>query len=390
LISDSPYNQAVSSDAFTLFHHIINQRLKHGRLTVADSTALTREARADLLALAHQHDFAAAILLFDTPLDLCIERDQGRRHPVGPAVIRRQWEQLAHARAAIPHERFQHIYYLSPEDADAAAIKVTPLNVEHQEERGPFDIIGDVHGCWEELQELLAMLGWERDGRGYRHPAGRKAIFVGDLADRGPNSVAVLRCVSAMVRAGQAMMVVGNHDHKLLRALRGNPVEIAKGLETTMGELDALPPDERESLIVDIRRLVETAPVYLILNGGRLVVAHAGIEEQMIGRLSRRIWRFCCFGAPTGEVTPEGLPVRRDWAAEYHGRPLVVYGHTPAPELRFFHNTIDIDQGCVHGGALAALRYPEMTVVQVPAHRLYTYRAHFTPERWQVAQARQS
>jgi predicted kinase/diadenosine tetraphosphatase ApaH/serine/threonine PP2A family protein phosphatase len=387
LISDSPQNQAVSADAFALFYTIIDLRLKYGRLTVADSTALTRESRAELLALAHRHDFAAIMLLFDTPLDLCIERDRQRQHPVGPAVIRRQWERLADARAAIHHEPFEAIYYLSPEDVDAVTIKVVPLNVEHQEETGPFDIIGDVHGCWAELQELLTKLGWERDGDGFRHPAGRKAIFVGDLTDRGPNSVAVLRCVIAMVRAGQAMMVVGNHDQKLLRALKGHAVEIAKGLETTMGELDALPPGERESLVADIRRLIENAPAYLILNHGRLVVAHAGIEERMIGRLSRRIWRFCCFGALTGEITPEGLPVRRNWAADYHGRALVVYGHTPTPEPRFYHNTINIDQGCVFGGALTALRYPEMELVHVEAHRLYYYRPRFTPEKWLAGEA---
>jgi len=388
LISDNPHNQAVSADAFALFHEIIDRRLKYGRLTVADSTALTREARADLLALADRHDFVPVILLFDTPLDLCIERDRGRPHPVGPVVIRRQWEQLALARASIHHERFQNIFYLSPDEADAVTIRVTPLNVEHPEETGPFDIIGDVHGCWPELQELLLKLGWERSGDGFRHPQARKAIFVGDLVDRGPNNLAVIRCAMAMVRAGAAMMVIGNHDHKLLRALKGLPVEITRGLEITMDELNALPPSERESLVADIRRLLESAPAYLLLNHGRLVVTHAGIEEHMIGRLSRRIWRFCCFGAPTGELTPEGLPVRRDWAADYHGHPLVVYGHNPVPEPRFRHNTIDIDQGCVHGGALTALRYPEMELVQVHPHQLYSYRPQFTPEHWHTEATR--
>lgn len=244
-------------------------------------------------------------------------------------------------------------------------------------ERGPFDIIGDVHGCFLELLDLLARLGYVRAGGGMSHPEGRRVVFIGDLTDRGPHSVSTVMLVDAMVRAGDALYVPGNHCRKLYRYLAGRDVSVEHGLETTVRELDALPGRERRAVSRTFRRLYEEAPPYMILDDGRLVAVHAGIREDMIGRLSKSIERFCLYGDVTGERTPEGFPVRRDWARDYRGEALVVYGHTPVRDAVFRYNTINIDQGCVFGGRLTALRYPEMEIVQVPARAAYDPRVVF-------------
>lgn len=257
------------------------------------------------------------------------------------------------------------------------------LQLAHRRERGPFDIIGDVHGCFLELVDLLDRLGYVRDGGRMVHPDGRQAVFIGDLTDRGPFNVSTILLVDAMVQHGAALYVPGNHCRKLYRHLNGANVVVQHGLETTVRELDALPLRERRAVSRTFRRLYESAPPYMILDDGRLVVAHAGIPEDMVGRMSKRIESFCLYGESTGERTPEGFPIRRDWAREYRGEALVVYGHTPVRDAIVRYNTINIDQGCAFGGKLTALRYPEREIVQVSARAAYDPRVVFremTPE----------
>ncbi|SHF36953.1 Diadenosine tetraphosphatase ApaH/serine/threonine protein phosphatase, PP2A family [Desulfofundulus australicus DSM 11792] len=174
-----------------------------------------------------------------------------------------------------------------------------------------------------------------------------------------------------MVESGDALYVPGNHCKKLAGYLSGRRVQVRHGLEKTARELEQLNPVDRNSFIQRFLRFYHRAVPYLVLDEGRLVAVHGGIKEKMIGRLSPRIADFCLYGDSTGEITPDGLPVRRDWAREYRGQALVVYGHTPVPQPVFRNNTIDIDQGCVMGGKLTALRYPERENVQVPARQVY-------------------
>ena len=132
----------------------------------------------------------------------------------------------------------------SPEEVAAATITRTRLYSDLRHETGPFDVIGDVHGCRAELEQLLDELGYalDRDAAGRpvnaAHPD-RRAVFVGDLVDRGPDSPGVLRLVMGMVAAGTALSVPGNHEDKLLRALRGRNVKRRHGLETTLAQLEA-------------------------------------------------------------------------------------------------------------------------------------------------------
>ena len=255
---------------------------------------------------------------------------------------------------------------------------VTPeemaARIDRRDEHGLFDIIGDVHGCFDELSELLALLGYQADFvAGMRHP-GRRVVFVGDLVDRGPKILETVTLAREMVASGQAFCVPDNHDNKLLRYLRGNPVHIGHGLETSIAQIEALPRAERADWIAAYEQFVATLPNHLILDEGRLVVAHAGIREADQGRDSPRIRAFTLYGATTGKTDDEGLPIRLNWAADYSGSAAVVYGHTPVAEPVWQNNTINMDTGCVFGGRLTALRWPERELVSVPARRVYAIR----------------
>jgi protein phosphatase len=247
---------------------------------------------------------------------------------------------------------------------------------DRRNEAGPFDIIGDVHGCFDELLALLAKLGYRLvqqldadglPGQSFEPPPGRKAIFVGDLGDRGPDTPTVYRLVMQMVRAGHALCVLGNHDSKLARKLRGNDVQLGHGLAMTIEQLSSQPPTLSER----IREFLDGLLTHYVLDEGKLVVAHAGLREDLQGRTSAKVRGFALFGDTTGETDELGLPVRRNWAADYKGKALVVYGHTPVAEPAWLNNTVNIDTGCVFGGRLSALRYPEREIVSVPALRTY-------------------
>ena len=221
------------------------------------------------------------------------------------------------------------------EEMEAAAIVRRPLWNDRKSEEGPFDLIGDVHGCYDELKELLAALGYAIDGTTeapvVTPPQGRRAIFLGDLVDRGPNSPAVLRLAMSMVESGAAICIPGNHEVKLLKKLRGKNVKLSHGLAETVEQLDAESREFRDAVAEFINGLVS----HYVLDQGRLVVAHAGLREEYQGRASSRVRSFCLYGETTGETDDFGLPVRYNWAAEYRGRAAVVYGHTPVPEAEW-------------------------------------------------------
>lgn len=256
---------------------------------------------------------------------------------------------------------------VSPEEMAARA--------DRRAERGPFDIVGDVHGCYDELTELLGLLGYQPDEvSAMRHPDGRRLVFVGDLVDRGPKIVAAVTLARRMVEAGQAFCVPGNHDNKLLRYLLGHHVQIKHGLAESIAQTEALPEGERADWIAAYERFIGGLGTHLLLDGGQLVVAHAGIRETDQGRDSPRIRAFTLYGIPTGEHDENGLPIRVNWAADYTGPAAVVYGHTPVAEPVWQNNTLNIDTGCTFGGRLTALRWPERELVSVPARRVYAVR----------------
>ncbi len=383
LVSDDENNQAATNDAFDVLHFIAAKRLAAGRLTVVDATNVQREARQPLVKLARQYHTLPVAIVFNLPEDVCQERNRDRAdRDFGRHVIRQQRSQLRRSLKGLKREGFRHIFVLeSPEDVDAVTVERTPLWNDKRDVHGPFDFIGDVHGCCDELEELLAELGYEpcpADGMGpgwanlgYTHPEGRKAVFVGDLVDRGPRIIDTLSLVRNMVATGSALCVPGNHDTKLLRKLRGNDVQITHGLAESLAEVEAVPEKEREAFCKELSAFLYGLVSHYVLDGGKIVVAHAGMKESMQGRGSGKVRDFALYGETTGETDEFGLPVRFPWASEYRGNAMVVYGHTPVPEPDWLNKTINIDTGCVFGGALAALRYPELEFVSVKAKQTY-------------------
>jgi protein phosphatase len=296
-------------------------------------------------------------------------------------VVRRQTANLRRCLRGLQREGFRHVFILSStEEVAAVTLERQPLLSNRKDDHGPFDIIGDVHGCCDELEDLLAQLGYVASstvagpgGRApvYTHAEGRKAVFLGDLVDRGPRILDTVRLVRAMVDAGSALCVPGNHDMKLMRKLRGRDVQVTHGLEASLAELEALPDEVRSLVRRELADFLDGLVSHYVLDDGKLVLAHAGLKEAMQGRGSREVRAFTLYGETTGETDEFGLPVRYNWAAEYHGKAAVVYGHTPVPRPEWLNNTINIDTGCVFGGRLTALRYPERELVSVPAHRTY-------------------
>ncbi len=374
LISDDENDQTVTKEAFEALHFIAAKRLAAGKLTVIDATNVQPEARKPLLALAREYHCMAVAIVLNLPERVCQERN--RRRPdrsFGPHVIRQQCSQLRRSLRDLQREGFRYTFVLSSqEQVESVDLERQTLwnNLKHL--HGPFDIIGDIHGCYDELYQLLEKLGYEihlddRDIYHVRHPQNRTVVFLGDLVDRGPNSTGVLRLAMDMVASGVAYAVPGNHDIKLLRKLKGRDVRVTHGIATTLEQLDVEPPGFSDRVVSFLDSLVS----HYVLDDGKLVVAHAGMKESLQGRGSRAVRDFALYGETTGETDESGLPVRYNWAAEYRGKAIVVYGHTTISEPEWLNRTVNIDTGCVFGGKLTAIRYPEKEFISVPAARTY-------------------
>ena len=383
LVADDENDQAATPDAFALLHSLVGLRLKRGLLTVVDATNVQPQARQTLVQLARDYHVLPAAIILDVPERVAEDRNRARpeRRHLGRHVVPQQRQQLRRSLKLLKQEGFRHVFHLrGPEEIDAVQTIVRdPLYNNRKQETGPFDIIGDVHGCYDELVQLLHKLGYTvedepmTDARdlGVRVVPGggvtRQVIFLGDLVDRGPASPRVLRLVMRMVQDGLTLCVPGNHDIKLLRYLNGKNVNEQHGFAETRQQLEG----ESDTFKNQVRQFLDGLVSHYVLDGGKLVVAHAGMPEAMQGRGSGAVRAFALFGETTGEIDEFGLPVRYPWAADYRGRAMVVYGHTPVPAPEWLNNTLDIDTGCVFGGHLTALRYPERELVSVPATRVY-------------------
>ncbi|MET9220053.1 polynucleotide kinase-phosphatase [Streptomyces sp. NPDC003300] len=369
LVSDDENDQSVSADAFDVLHYIAGKRLAAGRRTVVDATNVQAESRRELIKLAREYDVLPIAVVLDVPEQVCVARNAGRpdRASLPRHVVQRHQRELRRSLRGLEREGFRKVHVLrGTEEIDSAEIVTERRYNDLTHLTGPFDIIGDIHGCSSELETLLAELGYA-DGT---HPEGRTAVFVGDLVDRGPDSPGVLRRVMGMVEAGTALCVPGNHENKLGRYLKGRQVQQTHGLAETIEQLereDARDPEFRKRVAAFIDGLIS----HYVLDGGKLVVCHAGLPEKYHGRTSGRVRSHALYGDTTGETDEFGLPVRYPWAEDYRGRAAVVYGHTPVPNTSWINNTICLDTGAVFGGKMTALRWPEREIVDVPAERVW-------------------
>lgn len=379
MVSNNENDQLATNDAFDLLHYIIRKRLKNGLLTVVDATNVQLEGRKNFIHLSREYHVLPVAIVLDLPQRVCEDRNAQRLdRNFGRHVIRQQKQQLKKSIRSLKREGFRKIYILkSQEEVDSVYnIFREKLYNDKKELEGPFDIIGDIHGCYQELVLLLKKLGYQINfvkdnqknyGLEVLHPQNRKVIFLGDLVDRGPNSPAVLKLVMSMVQSGIALCLPGNHDMKLQKKLSGKEVQLNHGLLETMQQLE----QESKDFKNEVKEFLYSLVSHYVLDKGKLSVAHAGIKEEMQGRGSGAVRSFCLYGETTGEIDEFGLPVRYSWALEYKGKAKVVYGHTPTVKAEWLNNTINIDTGCVFGGQLTSLRYPEEELVSVAAQKVY-------------------
>lgn len=402
LVCDDENSQAATGDAFDLLHYLAEKRMKNGRVVVVDATNVQQDSRKKLIKLADKHYYQTIGIVFNLDVDLSFERNQARPDRLfGRHVVASHVRELRRALRGIKLEGFRFVHFFNEEKQvnEFEGFDRVPMWSDRKWDTGPFDIIGDVHGCLSELLQLVSDLGYDvqagdldapvnltyekeyevvakptapnvasfPDYYQVSHPAGRKLLFVGDLIDRGPDSVGVMKFVFASVKSGVALVVPGNHDEKLYRKIRGRDVNMNHGFDLTWAQMEQQPAEFHEAF----RRYYESLPGHLHLDEGRLAVSHAGLLEEMIGLAHRSIRDFGLYGETTGEIDEFGLPVRYQWALDYRGKTAVVYGHTPVPEAEWLNETMDIDTGCVFGGKLSALRWPEREVVSVPAQETY-------------------
>ncbi|HEX2900398.1 MAG TPA: polynucleotide kinase-phosphatase, partial [Bacteroidia bacterium] len=379
MLSDDGSDEALHEETLKLMHQAIELRLKYKKACVVDAPLLTQDSRKELRRLSKKYHCKAVAIVFQIPAQVCITRNAKRSDgDPGAQLVRSQMGKMERIGKDLEEEGFKSQFLIGPEqDASSIFLTRSRMRSDRRQDRGPFDIIGDVHGCFEELMALLTEIGYAVAVTGSRleagpnfqvtPPPGRKLIFVGDLCDRGPDSPRVLRLVMDMVKAGTAYCVPGNHDDKLLRMLNGNKVQLRHGLEKTMAQLEGVDP----LFLEEVKEFITRLSSHLEFDGGALVVAHAGLKLPMHGRSSGEVHAFCLYGETTGETDEFGLPVRHNWAGEYEGKALVVYGHTPVPEPIWQKNTVNIDTGCVFGGMLTALSYPERQIVSVKPKEMY-------------------
>lgn len=256
-----------------------------------DATNVQPEARKPLVALARKYHCMPVAIILNLPEKLCTARIRSRPdRDFGGHVIRNQLSQLRRSLRELKREGFRHVYVLdSAEEVGAVTIDRQPLWNNREFEKGPFDIIGDVYGCFDELAELLEKLEYRMGGvdglsfgRGYTvaPPPGRKVIFLGDLVDRGPKSPEILRLAMSMCAEGTAHCVPGNYDAKLVRWLDGKNVQLRHGLAETALQLG----EETTEFKATVREFLDGLVSHYVFDGGTLVVAHAGMKEEYQGR----------------------------------------------------------------------------------------------------------
>jgi protein phosphatase len=352
--SDEVIGPDLAGDAL---HATVAHRLSRRTPTAIDVTDATAADRTALLRIAKR--------TFTQPVAIALLSD-GKKGDARIRALREIVQRLQRDGVRIVHVL---------REGDEVGIVREPIATDRRDLTGPFDIIGDVHGCTDELETLLGKLGytvtWHDDGGTRRvtvtPPPGRRLIFVGDLVDRGPRTPDALRIVMNVASAGTGFCVPGNHDAKFRRWLAGRNVTMVHGLDRSVTQMEAEPADFHQA----VRVVLDALPSHIWCDGGRLVVAHAGLAADMIGRSTPAVREFCLYGDTDGATDAEGLAIRYHWAAGYRGETAIVYGHTPVADAIWFNNTLCLDTGCCFGNRMSALRWPEREIVSVPALHQY-------------------
>lgn len=217
-------------------------------------------------------------------------------------------------------------------------------------------IIGDVHGCIEELDRLLKKLSLGPKDR---------LIFAGDLVNKGPATKEVLK----RARGLKAECVLGNHEIRLLRYRNGEDpkTQRSKDIKT------ALKLNEADW------KYIEAMPLHIELPEHAAIVVHGGFLPGIHWRKQSEeiITRIQTIDQNNKICKRTKSPKVRYWADSWKGPEFVIYGHTPRRELYQKPTSIGLDTGCVYGGHLSALSLPDLTITQVKARCVYEESAEF-------------
>lgn len=368
---------------------LAEKRLQYGRPVIIDATNTRGKIRQRWLDLAEKHTVPILAMRFDVPIDVCKARQDERARKVPEYVIERQFKALENIEHQLLNEPWHGIFVHDGQKTRALRPWSMPKRHEiddhgHRYLHTHIDFVGDVHGCMDELEQLLAKMGWEAEDNGlWQHPEDRLLVFVGDLVDRGPKSVPVVQFVAQMVKAERAALVMGNHDDKFKRYLLGNGVNLDSAIQTTIEECEAMSPEDKDDFVDQALELFINAPLWAAFApatsdrfglSAHVIVAHAAWTPSLVGQKRDRVRFYCLYGPNTGEKDASGYPERLDWRMDYpEDAPLCVTGHTPfAGQPRKHHNTLCIDTGCVFGHRLTAWRFPEDEIVSVDAIECYS------------------
>lgn len=375
-----------------LGHEMARIRLEAGLPVVYDATNLLARDRAGLIALAKETGAPLVAAWVEASIEEMAARNAIRERVVPDQVVAKMAARAAQVRQAdLEKEGFTVIHI--PAGGDLGAVEAVPSGWNNQTLRGPFDIIGDIHGCIHTLEALMAKLGYSEDGS---HPEGRQLVSVGDIVDRGRHTWDTWTYVSGLVKTGRLLLVKGNHEAKqsrylekmAKRAIAGeDPYGVITDLEKMQGEAHGLTPSLREAHergnVEEWREraaAMARLPNHLSLDGGRLLVCHGAARKDLIGRddpYDKEAESWFLYGAPTGARDERGFPIRADWQEEWEGGAFVVVGHSTVAEPRHRSNgggSLNIDTGCAFGpngvdvhtrqpftGKLTAARWPEVT-----------------------------
>ena len=367
------YN-AISIETFQMMEQMIIARAKLNRLTFVDATHLQADQREKYFKIAKQQHIPIYGIVFDTPLDILLARDANRKQPRGVNRVKQQARKFKDEKRFIKKEPYTRLYTVKDEQVEVIR-HASPLKIEVG---NGIDIIGDIHGCYDEMMVLIKRLGYVEQGGLYIHPQGRRLLSVGDIMSRGPKSLATMRFWLTQIEAGLSYMTDSNHGWKIARWLEGHAVNLTHGDELVEQEFKLYEQEhgveETKNVKARFVKMLLNAPSHYILveNGlGKTIVTHAGIRDHYIGKTSPRIRDFCRYGEIIGE-SDTGRPIRGDWFLQHQTSELIVWGHDPKVKPYKINNTINIDQGVVFGGELTAFRYPEQTFEAVKAYKNYT------------------
>lgn len=379
----------ISDQAFKVMQDLLIARCRLNKLTIVDATHLQPEDRAVYITLGKRYHVPVILIALDISEQTLIERDQHREHPRGRQRVKQQAHQFRKSIKGLRSEGFGSVYIIKEHQyADVQWERsANPMLIELTT---GIDIIGDIHGCYDEMIELIQRLGYLADSEGlYRHPEGRKLVSVGDIMSRGPKSLETMIFWQKHLAAQLAWMVDSNHGWKIARYLEGRQVTMSHGDEQMIEafqQYEAIHGTEDTTVLKEQLKnmLLSTSSHLVFTQHGvqRLVVAHAGIRDDFIGKDSKRIDDYCRYGDIDG-TDEAGKPIRKDWFADHTSGQWIVWGHDPRPQPTTVNQTINIDQGVVFGGMLTGYRYPEQTFISVKAYADYAQDPNSPLVRWE-------